>query len=369
MIDENVILDMAKLSMCVYMDLTTDGASFVTAEPELFKRTLDGVASYVEIERILMTWLQELKKKGIRVLEFINPHIDDPYTRGKAACVFEWHEDSRVHEKTIGVAFRGSHGWRDYFMNDIAIVLTKLPFGSRGVKVTDGLLNCYSIIRHDVITALCNAIRYGGMKDVQNNKKHRPGPLRLLLTGHSLGGALATLCAYDLLYASKERIAAELGGYDFSVDCVTFGAPLLFNAKFKEKLVSNERLCGLRVCAEGDLICSIPPNLSSGMAKTLFLSDPVQNSTVKRADFTSTEHAWMSTRPTKHTSYVRDVLSFIEHVPDKHIVECSSSPIPDDDVRTRGNKALGSAGEREKGGGGERGGERRNATCYKISRM
>ena len=50
---------------------------------------------------------------------------------------------------------------------------------------------------------------------------------QVLVTGHSLGGAVATLCAFDLA-----RKAEELGISPSQCCCITFGAPRTGNAAF-----------------------------------------------------------------------------------------------------------------------------------------
>jgi hypothetical protein len=53
---------------------------------------------------------------------------------------------------------------------------------------------------------------------------HQPRPpIKVMLTGHSLGGALAVLCAYDI--ATRTPCAA----FDVDISCYTFGAPRVGN--------------------------------------------------------------------------------------------------------------------------------------------
>ena len=48
----------------------------------------------------------------------------------------------------------------------------------------------------------------------------------LVIAGHSLGGALATLAAYDVARIAKEN------GHEHAVTCITFGAPRTGNHAF-----------------------------------------------------------------------------------------------------------------------------------------
>lgn len=53
---------------------------------------------------------------------------------------------------------------------------------------------------------------------------------RVLLAGHSLGGALATLAAYDVRALGKTHGCAD------NVSCITFGAPRTGNHAFARDL-------------------------------------------------------------------------------------------------------------------------------------
>ena len=81
----------------------------------------------------------------------------------------------------------------------------------------------------------------------------------VVTTGHSLGGALAVLCAFDLsLKFKKDSDMGQLkipDGASFLKDdrkikCITFGAPRVGNLTFRKKF-HNE--VGIENCIQGKL--------------------------------------------------------------------------------------------------------------------
>lgn len=85
----------------------------------------------------------------------------------------------------------------------------------------------------------------------------------VVVTGHSLGGALAQLCAYDLLQ-SCPAVARRGAG---AVTLVSFAAPRLFNRAFRQSMDAFEdsnRLAALRVVVASDIIPRLPPALLGG---------------------------------------------------------------------------------------------------------
>ena len=58
------------------------------------------------------------------------------------------------------------------------------------------------------------------------------------VAGHSLGSALATLCAFDIAAAVKQAGATAEGGKPVDVSCYTFGAPRTGNRAFRNEFNS-----------------------------------------------------------------------------------------------------------------------------------
>ena len=78
---------------------------------------------------------------------------------------------------------------------------------------------------------------------------------RLFVSGHSLGGCLAMLCAYDLV-TSSEIVHAR------GCSTISFGSPRFFDVHFIRAFASLERagkLTALRVMIEDDMVPRLPP--------------------------------------------------------------------------------------------------------------
>lgn len=128
------------------------------------------------------------------------------------------------------VAFRGTREPRDYLTD--ARFLFKHPWpvvGHENAKVHRGFLEGYFAVSETI-----------------HARVH--GAKRIIITGHSLGGALATLCALDLVDNGLPVWNA-----------ITFGSPRVGNGAFRDYY--DEHLHGetLRVVAQGDPVTVMPP--------------------------------------------------------------------------------------------------------------
>ena len=102
---------------------------------------------------------------------------------------------------------------------------------SRPVKMHKGFINAYLSVREEI------------HEHVQNSST-----TKYCITGHSLGGALAKLCAVDLQYNFGDKVA---------VDAYTFGAPRVGNGAFAKSY--NERIPNTwRVVNGWDAVVGLP---------------------------------------------------------------------------------------------------------------
>lgn len=107
-----------------------------------------------------------------------------------------------IKGNTAIVVFRGTDEIRDWLTN----------FDVRNVSLDHG----------SVHSGFWNA--YQGLRSAIVGELHEHQPKHIWVTGHSLGGAMAVCCAYDLEQTAELRING----------LVTFGQPKLGDAKFAE---------------------------------------------------------------------------------------------------------------------------------------
>nr|XP_043613679.1 uncharacterized protein LOC122585619 [Erigeron canadensis] len=172
--------------------------------------------------------------------------LDNPVTDTQVAI---WRDSAR---KRLVVAFRGTEQvrWKD-LRTDLMMVPAGLNPERIGgdfkeeVQVHSGFLSAYDSVRTRIFSLIKAATRYQDEDAVELSKWH------VYVTGHSLGGALATLLALEL---SSSQLATR--GI-ISVTMYNFGSPRVGNKKFAE--VYNEKVKdSWRVVNHRDIIPSVP---------------------------------------------------------------------------------------------------------------
>lgn len=134
------------------------------------------------------------------------------------------------------IVFRGSDGLRDWFDNFkfwMKNIRRIRPYGnlSTKIRVHTGFYNQYILVRHMIHSFI----------------KHYSDFNKIIVTGHSLGGALATHCSVDLQY--------NFSGEDIA--CITFGSPRIGNKYFVESY--NRRVQNsYRFVFEHDIVTFVP---------------------------------------------------------------------------------------------------------------
>ena len=154
-------------------------------------------------------------------------------------------------ENAVVVAFRGTDDAGDWLTN-LNCVARATPHGD----IHEGFAAAYEMLRPEVLTAV-----------------RRDMPRHLWITGHSLGGALAVVCAYDLI--EKERLTPN--------GLITFGQPMVASEPLARHL--DTVLLGrfVHVVNEGDIVPRVPPCFVHCGSLVWFTDGGVRRSKPKRS--------------------------------------------------------------------------------------
>ncbi|KAL1521800.1 hypothetical protein AB1Y20_021453 [Prymnesium parvum] len=249
-----------------------------------------------EVRRRRAVWAAEIRERyNARVVEW----CDTGQGLEKQAVVVLLRP---AQEDPIAVvAWRGSKKLADYFLTDISLTFHPLrrdrgdvePAKRKGGGMFDAILGRGGpmlLLRDSPVPCATRGLweAYAGSaaREVQQvgpraqvaralEKLLADEPrCRLCIAGHSLGGALATLCAYDLLTTSAAARARGL-------TMISFAAPRFFNAGFQKAMRALQQegaLCPLRVLVPTDLVPRLPPRQIGGLHGVMprLLLDPVR---------------------------------------------------------------------------------------------
>lgn len=137
------------------------------------------------------------------------------------------------HKKQrISIIFRGTNQIKDW-LYDLMICKTRLE---NDIYVHSGFYKC--LLEYNLFFNL--------LENIKNLIKEYP-EYELILTGHSLGAALATLCGYLLTYYINTNITV-----------ISFASPRIGNKKFAEDYNNKNNLRHFRFVNGKDIVTAIP---------------------------------------------------------------------------------------------------------------
>ncbi|XP_024018866.1 phospholipase A1-Igamma1, chloroplastic-like [Morus notabilis] len=204
-----------------------------------------------------------LGKNGYNVSKYIYAmsHIDFPNWLERSHLVDSWSKHSnwmgyvavsgdeetrRIGRRDIVVAWRGTVAPSEWY-EDLQRELE--PIGNHDAKVEHGFLSIYTskseITRYNKSSASEQVMKE--VKRLVEMYRAKGEEVSLTITGHSLGGALALLNAYEAAHA--------IPGLPISV--ISFGAPRVGNTAFRDKL-HQMGVRTLRVVVKQDMVPRMP---------------------------------------------------------------------------------------------------------------
>jgi triacylglycerol lipase len=130
------------------------------------------------------------------------------------------------------VSFRGTHFLSEW-LRDVELALVTYRFRSSAGLAHIGFQAIYETLRQSLFKVLSQL---------------GPNPLPILVVGHSLGGALATLCALD------SEVANLSNG---TIQAVTFASPRVGDTQFRDQFNKIVSPC-LRIANRWDTVPNLP---------------------------------------------------------------------------------------------------------------
>lgn len=186
-----------------------------------------------------MTRKEALYNSNLAVLAYLNQ--DQIKWDELGLSLVKWIENKKsdtqgfvaTKGKSIYVVWRGSESKKD-FQNDASI--DKVPFIEDGEKVHIGFKYCWESVIGDTYDAIDTALEMLAGETTN-----------IVVSGHSLGGAVATLYAYSI----KKHYP------HYNVSSTTIGSPRVGNKTFKENY-DNSDIDTLRIVHNNDLVTHTP---------------------------------------------------------------------------------------------------------------
>ncbi len=150
------------------------------------------------------------------------------------------------------IAFRGTDSGEvsDWIAN-LELNVAETPYGS----VHKGFYEAYQSLQPQLMTIL-----------------RKTKPRHLWITGHSLGGALALVCAFDLIDSQNQQIDG----------LITFGQPMVARKKLAEHLDLVLLSKFVHFVNNADIVPRIPPNYAHCGSLVWFNGTTIQRSRSKR---------------------------------------------------------------------------------------
>lgn len=158
--------------------------------------------------------------EGMELIKF----LDNDNTE---MCIFK-----DTPNNTLYVAFRGSSEFKD-FLSDATFV----PRNFMNTTAHRGFVKAFLKIKQDMVDTVSGSVKYGG-----------DAAPKIILTGHSLGGALANLALYFFLAIDYKN--AWL---------VSFGSPKVFYANKLTEIHNEFNTRAIRICFSDDAVTNMPP--------------------------------------------------------------------------------------------------------------
>jgi triacylglycerol lipase len=139
-----------------------------------------------------------------------------------------------VFEDKLVFVFRGSSSAQDFII-DTNIFMSSMQEIGNNAMVHSGFYSQFNTIKYEVLSSVFTFVR-------KHSRSH------IVFVGHSLGGALATLCAATTKALLNDKVI---------VTCETFGSPRVGNSTFVRFFISKIEH-SIRVVNGNDIVTMLP---------------------------------------------------------------------------------------------------------------
>ncbi|CAI0545428.1 unnamed protein product [Linum tenue] len=182
-------------------------------------------------------------------------------------------ESRRIGRRDIVVAWRGTVAPSEWF-SDLKAKLVRVNDAVRVVKVQEGFLSVYKSkaehTRYNKSSASEQVIEEL-IKLVRTYREKGEEEISITITGHSLGGALSLLTAYEGALSLLTAYEAASLIPDVYISVISFGAPRVGNLAFREKM-KELGVKVLRVEVEEDIVRNLPGIVMNTVLKKLSIT-------------------------------------------------------------------------------------------------
>jgi|GEM_PF-2536837 len=195
------------------------------------------IANYSYVKRFQMDTLSKTVKKAVEDISLKEKIYDNEVRFADRKRIGFWHRVEGIlfeDHLTTYVVFMATNDWQDWITN-FNFFKKSIPFKTnKKTKVHGGYLDRYILdkVRTKILLYVANS-----------NKKN------IIVTGYSMGGGLAPICALDLVNNFKDK----------TVHCVAMAGPRIGNKHFVEEI---EKKCDVINFIYGnDIVTKVPLKL------------------------------------------------------------------------------------------------------------
>lgn len=209
---------------------------------------------FTEFDQTVINTLQEIEEKTPQDTMFLQTFNS---LKQEEACVYAVMKDE--HRKRIIITFRGSVGGNEDWNRNFQAFNSNIKVSPVISSLMEDKYNETVLVHQGFREYLFDNDHRFPKERIEEivtdvNKVHEPG-YQIYVSGHSLGGALASLLAYRLGGGKEDWIPKP-------VNCITFSSPMVGSEGFRlafEKLEEKGLVRYFRITNNEDVVPAVPP--------------------------------------------------------------------------------------------------------------